>query len=157
MPRPAIPSTGYRALRANRVFLPGYVYLVTTATHRRECLFADFATARLAVAALNHRETLATSQLLTWVLMPDHLHLLAQLGEADDLCRLVNRLKSRVGRVVNRHLARRDPVWQCGYHEHLLRKEEDLKEVARYVVLNPVRAGLVGRASEYPHWDAYWL
>ncbi|MGH8632082.1 MAG: REP-associated tyrosine transposase [Burkholderiales bacterium] len=152
-----IPTTGYRALRTNRVSLPGHLYLVTTTTHRRERFFAEFSTARLAVTALNHRETLADSEILAWVLMPDHLHLLVQLGEEDELSALMNRIKSRMGRVVNRHLARTGPAWQCGFHEHVLRREEDIKGVARYIILNPVRAGLVGRVSDYPHWDAAWL
>jgi REP element-mobilizing transposase RayT len=139
------------------VSLAGHVYLVTTTTHQREPLFADFPTARLAIAALNHRETLAGAVLHAWVLMPDHLHLLLQLGDEDQLSALMNRVKSRVSRVVNRHLGRTAPVWQCGFHEHLLRTEEDLKGVARYIVLNPVRDGLVRRALDYPHWDAVWL
>ena len=157
MPRPSIPAIGYRALRANRVSLSGHVYLVTTTTYLRERLFADFATARRAVVAMNDRTTLGDSALLTWVLMPDHFHALVQLGERDDLGGLMNRLKSRSGRMVNHHLSRTGPVWQPGYHEHLLRKDEDLKETARYVALNPVRAGLARRIAEYSHWDAFWL
>ena len=157
MPRPSIPLVGYRALRANRVSLPGHVYLVTTTTHRRERLFTDFALARLAVRALNDPETLGGSTFLSWVLMPDHLHALVRLGEEDVLDRLMNRLKSRASRVVNRYLSRVGPLWQSGYHEHLLRKEEDLKETSRYVVLNPVRAGLAANIAEYPHWDAFWI
>ena len=34
---------------------------------------------------------------------------------------------------------------------------EDLVGVARYIVANPVRAGLVNRVGEYPYWDAVWL
>jgi len=157
MPHPSKPSVGYRALRTNRVSLPGHVYLITTTTHLRQRLFADFITARIAVRALNHPQTLGSSAVSAWVLMPDHFHVLLQLGDVDDLSRLVNRLKSRIGREVNRHLHRAGPVWQCGFHEHLLRKEEDLRNVARYVVMNPLRAGLVRRVSEYPHWDAAWL
>ena len=89
--------------------------------------------------------------------MPDHLHLLIQLGDGDDLRGLMNRIKSRMGRLVNRRLGRPGSLWQPGYHEHLLRREEDLKGIARYIVLNPVRAGLVTSASQYSHWDAFWL
>lgn len=157
MPTTANRGPGYRALRAHRVSLPGHFYLVTTTTHRRERLFGDFAAARTAIKALNDPETLRASGLLAWVLMPDHCHLLLQLGESDALCALVNRIKSRTGRLVNRRLKREGPVWQNGFHEHLLRKEEDLKGVARYIVMNPVRAGLVTRAPAYPHWNAMWL
>jgi len=38
-----------------------------------------------------------------------------------------------------------------------LRNDEDLLDVARYVVANPVRAGLVPRVGDYPFWNAVWL
>jgi len=49
------------------------------------------------------------------------------------------------------------PIWQDGFHDHALRREEDLKATARYIVANPLRAGLVERIGDYPHWDAIWL
>ncbi|MFB6261862.1 MAG: transposase, partial [Thiohalorhabdaceae bacterium] len=49
------------------------------------------------------------------------------------------------------------PVWQPGFHDRAIRREEDLEAVARYVVANPLRAGLVDRIADYPHWDAAWL
>lgn len=49
------------------------------------------------------------------------------------------------------------PLWQDGYHDHALRKEEDLQQVARYIVANPLRAKLVADIGDYPLWDAIWL
>ena len=48
-------------------------------------------------------------------------------------------------------------MWQAAFHDHALRKEENLHEIARYIVANPLRAGLVSSLAEYPHWDAVWL
>lgn len=48
-------------------------------------------------------------------------------------------------------------VWQRGFHDRALRQEEDLIATARYVVANPLRAGLVDRIGDYPWWDAVWL
>ncbi len=48
-------------------------------------------------------------------------------------------------------------MWQKGFHDHAIREEEDLRAVARYVVANPVRAGLVQSVRDYPHWDARWV
>jgi REP element-mobilizing transposase RayT len=94
----------------------------------------------------------------TWafVAMPDHLHWLVELGESD-LSRLVLRVKSCSAIAINRALGRVGPVWQKGFHDHALRKEEDLRRLARYVVANPVRAGLVTTVGDYAHWDARWL
>ena len=49
------------------------------------------------------------------------------------------------------------PIWQAGYYDHALRIEEDIQTVARYIVANPIRAGLVQKIADYPHWDAVWL
>jgi hypothetical protein len=38
-----------------------------------------------------------------------------------------------------------------------VRAEEDLRDAARYIVANPVRAGLCTHVKDYPLWDAVWL
>ena len=38
-----------------------------------------------------------------------------------------------------------------------VRRDEDLRGLARYIVANPLRAQLVQRIGDYPHWDAMWL
>lgn len=91
------------------------------------------------------------AQTLAYVLMPDHLHWLMGLGKRRQLSTVVGTIKS-----ISAHQAGR-PLWQDGFHDHALRDEESLVEVARYIVANPLRAGLVKRLSEYPHWDAIWL
>lgn len=95
--------------------------------------------------------------MLAWVLMPDHTHWLLQLGERDSLRRVVNRLKSASARYVNRVRATSGGVWAKTFHDHGLRREEDLQAVARYIIANPLRAGLVRRIGDYPFWNAVWL
>lgn len=89
--------------------------------------------------------------------MRDHLHALLQLPDGTSLSRLVNRLKSVAAIDVNRFRGSSGRVWSRGFHDHALRRDEDLVAVARYVIANPVRAGLVDRAGCYPFWDAAWL
>ena len=48
-------------------------------------------------------------------------------------------------------------IWQQNYFEHQLRAEDDLINQARYIVANPLRAGLVNKAEEYPFWDCVYL
>jgi hypothetical protein len=49
------------------------------------------------------------------------------------------------------------PLWQTGYHDRAIRDGEDLLPFARYIVANPLRAGLVEKIGDYPLWDASWL
>ena len=87
---------------------------------------------------------------LAFVIMPDHLHWLLCLEQAT-LSTVVGAVKS-----VTAH-AYGCTLWQEGFHDHALRKEEDLVETARYIVANPLRAGLVKRLGDYPHWHAVWF
>ena len=130
---------------------PGGTYFFTVVTHERQTwLDQPWALTTLGDVMRRVREQRPFEN-LAMVLMPDHLHWLMQLGEGIDLSRCMGSVKSITARQLG------IPFWQKGFHDHAVRKEEDLPAVARYVVSNPVRAGLVKRVGEYPHWDAIWL
>ena len=143
-------------LRIGRYSESGQIYLLTAVVLNREPLFRDFKNGRLVVDAFRmaEREEFATS--LAWVVMPDHFHWLIELQNTQ-LSTLMARTKSRIAVKVNRSVHREGPVWQHGYHDRAIRKEEDLQAVARYIVANPLRAGLVEKVGDYPLWDAIWL
>jgi putative transposase len=94
---------------------------------------------------------------MCWVLMPGHVHLLIQIGDKESVSQLINRLKTNTARKVNLVLGKKDRFWEKGFHERAIRSEEDIVGVARYIVMNPIRAGLVKTAGMYPYWNAIWL
>ncbi|SKA15937.1 REP-associated tyrosine transposase [Novilysobacter spongiicola] len=148
---------GHAALRRGRTSLPNQVYLVTFTTHLRQSVFTDDACACAMSRAVTDPRLWPSSELLAWVLMPDHWHGLLALGERDYLPSLVQRVKTNTAR----HVRQVDPtierVWSKAYHDRALRAEDDIVVAARYVVMNPVRAGLVQRVGQYPYWNAIWL
>lgn len=144
------------ALRHGRISDPGRAYLLTTVTHERHPIFQDWQLARLLIAEMRRLHERQLVQSLAWVVMPDHLHWLVQLQETS-LAKLVLQLKSRSAIAINKARETSGRVWQKGFHDHALRQEEDLTATARYIVANPLRAGLVKRVGDYPHWDAIWL
>lgn len=148
---------GHRALRRGRVSLPGQIYFVTFATHDRDCLFSNFPVAHAVSAAIEDRRLWDASKLLAWVLMPDHWHGAIQLGDMHSLSAVVQALKTNTARRARAAQPEIDRVWATAFHDRALRQEEDLHAVARYMVLNPVRAGLVKRIRDYPYWNAVWL
>ncbi|MFK3907403.1 REP-associated tyrosine transposase [Pseudomonas monteilii] len=143
-------------LRAGRFSQRNGIYLLTTTTLDRQPLLADWSAARTVVAQFRQVQAEGRACSLAWVVMPDHFHWLVQLGPVS-LATLMRQVKSRSALQLNRYLGRTGAVWQTGFHDRALRREEDLKAVARYIVMNPVRAGLVRRVGDYPHWDAVWL
>jgi hypothetical protein len=48
-------------------------------------------------------------------------------------------------------------IWQRGFFDRAIRKDDDLLGIARYIVANPLRAGIVDSVGDYPLWDAMWL
>jgi putative transposase len=147
----------YDALRWGRYSEPGRIYHLVFTTERRRPLFHDFNLARLAVHHLRLIDERAWTESLAWVVMPDHVHWLFSLGEAVDLARVAQTYKGGCARAINLRRGTTGTVWQRAYYDHAVRKEEDIQVMARYIVANPVRAGLVSRVGDYPHWDAVWL
>lgn len=144
-------------LRRGRFSQRERIYLVTTITHDRLPRFSDLDPARAVIHALRREATAGTCRTLAWVLMPDHLHWLFVLRD-DELSRLVGRLKQSAARSVNRITGRTgEMLWQRGFYDRAVRDDEDVVQMARYIVANPVRAGLVENIGAYPFWDAVWL
>ena len=90
--------------------------------------------------------------LIAWVVMPDHLHVLLQLGESQTLASVVGRMHSCVARAVNKASGRTGRFWQQAYYEHAVRQQADIARIIRYIVHNPVKAGLADDPRDYPYW-----
>jgi len=147
----------YNALRRGRCSIPGHVYVVTTVCSHRRPIFLDFACARDVIAEMRRLHDLNHVRSLAFVVMPDHVHWLFELGSPLALEQVLQEFKGRSARTVNRRLGQRGALWQKTYFDHALRGDEDLRAQARYIVANPLRAGLVEDIGAYPHWDAVWL
>jgi len=143
-------------LRLGRLSEPNRLYLLTSTTLHRAPLLNELQSARLLVAQLRQAQDEGAAQSLAWVVMPDHFHWLVELGPVS-LKTLMRRVKSRSTLAINRLQGRSGRLWQKGFHDRALRREENVQAVARYIVLNPKRAGLVERIGDYSHWDAIWL
>jgi putative transposase len=144
-----------RNLRRGRYSQPGQIYHITSATYHREPIFTDLYIGRCFVRALMGENF--SAETLAYVLMPDHFHWLLQLQEKADLDISVARVKSVSAHMINKYIGRKGQVWQSGFYDHALRKEEDVVHVARYIVANPLRAGLVKSLYKFSFWDVAWL
>lgn len=149
-------NSGHRALRRGRASLTGQIYHVTAATLKRAPIFVDYRAAQAACRCFENPAILHDARMLAWVLMPDHAHWLIELGEAQSLGKLVHGLKAFSAINVNGCMDRRGPAWNRAYHDRALRRDEDILAVARYIIANPLRAGLVSSVGDYPYWDTIW-
>ncbi|WP_370281010.1 transposase [Pontibacterium sp.] len=142
-------------LRIDRHSAPHQIYMITTVTHQRSSLFEDLYAGRCMVNALRQAE--ASAQTIAYVVMPDHLHWLMQLREGTSLATTVQFVKTLSARSINEFNGSKGKVWAKGYYDQALRDEDQVRDFARYIVANPLRAGLVRSVKDYPLWDAVWL
>ena len=136
-------------LRKGRHSQPNQIYHVITNTKNRQPVFKNHAFARVLIHQLMAQQPHAST--LAFVVMPDHLHWLLQINQLQTLSTIVKNTKAKTAQAIGK------PIWQAGYYDHAIRKDEDIVNIARYIIANPVRAGLVKRVGDYPHWDAIWL
>ena len=126
-----------------------HAYLLTICTHDRARAFEDHAFALSAAEQLLQCAAERDFALPAWCLMPDHVHLLPMGRTLDaDLRSFVLSWNTRVAFAWRKEHACR--LWQTGYYDRVLRPQEGWLNAARYVLLNPVRAGLVERPEDYP-------
>ncbi len=136
--------------RPNRLPLGNYAdhhfYLLTLASHGRRNVFAGSA-APMCVTALRIVATKHAAGILAYCFMPDHVHLLVHCPERTFLPDFIRDFKQATGFRFKKQTGCQ--LWQKSYHDHVLRSEESVMDAARYIVANPVRAGLVADPSAY--------
>lgn len=134
-----------------------HVYHVTFCTDKKKQWFNNLYCGRILVQQIKkvHEQGSVTS--LAWVIMPDHVHLLFQLGDEISLSTVIKNVKAKSSLEINKQLQRKGRLWQRGFYDHALRAEDGVRQVARYIVANPLRAGIVENIGDYSLWDAIWL
>jgi putative transposase len=150
-------SFGSHRLRKGRISLPHHIYLITFTTAEQKPIFANFNLASKCCSGICDPSLWNSSTLLCWVLMPDHFHGLVQLGENENLDITIRRLKAHLTRILHASFPLEKKIWQSGFHDHALRNNDNLINASRYIVMNPVRAGLCHRIGDYSFWNAVWF
>lgn len=110
--------------------------------HLRNARVAEFIEQALA----HHHER--RFQLLAWVVMPNHVHVLVQVWQVP-LSRIVQNWKSIIAVEANRILNRAGRFWQPEYWDRFMRDEEQIGKAARYIENNPVKAHLCREPQDW--------
>ncbi|MES1938200.1 REP-associated tyrosine transposase [Salinisphaera hydrothermalis] len=139
--------------RPLRLEFAGALYHVTSRGDRREDIYEDDEDR---VAFLNVLASVARR--FNWLvhaycLMSNHYHLLIETPDGN-LSQGMRQLNGVYTQYSNRCHRRVGHLFQGRYKAILVQKESYLLEVARYIVLNPVRAGMVRSAGDWP-WSSY--
>jgi len=138
--------------KPNRVDLSFYkgirVYFVTICTNDKQKVFTNRETVDEHIQILSECCEKEKFSVWAYCFMPDHIHLLLTANENSDLIKLVTAYKKLSGYEYKKTMGKN--LWQKSFYDHILRKEEDIKQLVRYVLENPVRKKLVEDFKEYP-------
>lgn len=143
-------TAGSAALRANRWSIPGNYYFLTSVSAQRMQLFHGKVAKAVLRIILNLNERQAF-QVDAAVVMPDHIHIAGLLRQGS-LDQIMQQVKSVSAHELVRAHSMKAPVWQPGFHDHGVRTSEDYRQMMRYLLNNPVRAGLVSDFRDHAHW-----
>ena len=150
-----MPSTFRR--KRNRLPLETYrgarAYFLTLACARRTRTFTERRVVENCIETLRSCSERHGFAVLAYCFMPDHLHLLVQGASDSDLPQFVKDFKQQTG--YSYRCSNSAALWQKSYHDHVLRAEEEVRETARYVAANPLRAHLVAAAGDYPYSGSF--
>lgn len=134
-------------LTRGRISIPGARYFVTICEQNRKPVFVTAHQLSTMVNITHRIITGADATLIGACAMPDHLHLVFELGNRLSLDRLISKFKT----LTREHLPS-GTSWQRNYFEHRLRPDETVGGYALYLFLNPYRARLIRHDEEWPGW-----
>lgn len=144
-------------LRKGRCSLSNSEYFITFTTYQRHPLFLNHEAATCFSRQLAISERNTDSNWLAWVLMPDHFHGLLKLNNEASLAEVVKDIKGRSAFVLNKQFHLQGKCWQPAYYDRALRRAQDRRAIARYIIANPLRAKLVSSIGDYPYWNAVYI
>jgi REP element-mobilizing transposase RayT len=88
-------------------------------------------------------------RLLAWAIMPNHVHAMIEQIEGYALGGIIHSWKSFTAKEINKLQRSTGSVWSADYHDRFIRHAEHYECAVNYIELNPVKAGLVGRAEDW--------
>ncbi len=140
--------------RLPRLTLPGYPHHVIQRGNNRQAIFASAADYQFLLGLLEENARKFGVALHAYVLMGNHFHLLLTPETPDALPGLMQAVGRRYVRYFNDSQHRTGTLWEGRYRSTLIQTETYLLACMAYLDLNPVRAGLVAEARDYP-WSSH--
>ncbi len=139
--------------RPLRLAYPGAFYHVTTRGNARQAIYLDAQDRQMFLAGLEEVVTRYHWRCHAYCLMDNHYHLLLETPQ-ENLSAGMRQLNGVYTQRFNRCHARVGHVFQGRFKAVLVERDSYLLELCRYVVLNPVPAGMVKQPERY-RWSSY--
>ena len=140
--------------RLPRLTLPGYPHHIIQRGNNRQAIFSSSADYQTLLDLLAENAKKFDVAIHAYVLMGNHFHLLATPQTPDGLPQMMQAVGRRYVRYFNDIQKRSGTLWEGRYKSTVIQTERYLLACMAYIDLNPVRAGLVTQARDYP-WSSH--
>ncbi len=112
------------------------------------CVLKDEDVAEIVINNWKHWHE-ARYELLNWVVMPNHVHVLIKQYQGVPTNKIIHSWKSYSSNAINKYLKLEGEFWCSDYWDRYVRDEQHYKQAFEYIDNNPVKAGLVARAEDW--------
>jgi putative transposase len=140
--------------RQPRLTLPHHPHHIIWRGNNRQAIFADAQDQRLMLALLLEASRQHKVAIHSYVLMTNHLHLLATPTEEPALSLMMQQIGRSYVRLFNQRQSRTGTLFEGRYKSAVVQTERYLLACMVYIDLNPVRAGMVSEPQQYP-WSSF--
>jgi putative transposase len=140
--------------RLPRLTVPGYAHHIIQRGNNRQAIFATPADYELLLALVDEHARKQHVAVHAYVLMSNHMHLLATPETVDGIPQMMQAVGRRYVRNYNLRQQRTGTLWEGRYKSNLIQAERYLLACMVYMDLNPVRAGMVVDPADYS-WSSH--
>lgn len=140
--------------RIKRGLADGYIYHVLNRGNGGRKIFYKDQDYRSFIELLKEAKDRHHVKVFAYCLMPNHFHMVLQPGQADELSKCMQWLMTSHVRRYHRHYKTSGHIWQGRFKSFVVEVDAYLLTLLRYVEGNPVRAGLVATAKDWP-WSSH--
>jgi len=137
--------------RFKRYYVENALVFITSVTRDRFPIFAEQESANLLLATMREVQQIHPFNLMAYVVLPDHLHLLMRTGQATSFSQVMRSIKWNFTRNYKDVKSIKQPVslWQDRFWDHVIRDEIDLNNHMDYIHYNPVKHGCVDAPEKW--------
>lgn len=134
----------------DKKFFAKYDELLNKGNYGR-CYLRNGKAAEIVISTINYLKE-NDYDLITYCIMPNHVHLVLSLKQnSRNVDKIMQSLKRYSARQINKLLKRSGSFWQAESYDHVVRDEDELYRIIKYVLNNPVKAGLVIDWKDWEH------
>jgi len=142
--------------RRARSYIPGHPYHVVQRGNNREACFVEPENYQVYLDLWEKVANRYRVDVHAYCLMTNHIHFLATPKTETALSKTLKVVGSRYAQYMNKSYRRTGTLWEGRHRSSLVQQDKYLLTCYRYIEMNPVRAGMVGRPEEY-RWSSYGI